>query len=99
MNTEEKLKELEERVDKLEKVSVIMRSAHGFVARAVPEVSDIDVNFYHIINKDNKIVKGYFVYEYKGIERVARLGDIDEESWFSIIIDGEKVDFKHRENF
>ena len=99
MNTEEKLRELEERVDKLEKVSIIMRSAHGFIARAVPEVSDVDVNFYQIINKENKIVKGYFVFEYKGIERVARLGDIDEESWFYIIIDGGKVDFKHKKNF
>lgn len=99
MNTEEKLRELEERVDKLEKVSTIMRSAHGFIARAVPEVSDVDVNFYQIINKENKIVKGYFVFEYKGIERVARLGEIGEESWFYIIIDGEKVDFKHKKNF
>ena len=93
MNTEEKLRELEERVDKLEKVSTIMRSAHGFIAEGGYNGALEKVKFYNVINYDG-VVSNCFVYELDKKERLIRLDDIFEKKRFTIEIDKEAADAK-----
>ncbi|MBQ6275160.1 MAG: hypothetical protein IJK62_00430 [Bacteroidales bacterium] len=89
---EARFKELEEKVNKLE-VSVIVRSAHGFIAEGGYNGALEKVKFYNVINYDG-VVSNCFVYELDKKERLIRLDDIFEKKRFTIEIDKEAADAK-----
>jgi hypothetical protein len=82
---EARFKELEQRMETLENVSVIIRSKSGFVAKCGYKGTLENVKFYNVINFDG-VVSNCFVYDLDKKERLIRLDDISEGKTFTIEI-------------